>query len=100
MTDTNRELLKLIERDPATTPTERKALHCLHRGDLAAYITAAPDRVLKRAEAAARFSCGLRSIDRWSKIGLLPRVRLPGFSRATGYRESDISRLIAGNPAK
>ena len=52
------------------------------------------DRLLRRRDAAKMFGCTLRTIDRWCKIGLLPRVKLPGFSRASGIRESDLLALI------
>jgi hypothetical protein len=55
---------------------------------------AKPDRVLSRREAADRFGrCG-RTLDNWSKRGLLKKWQLPGMSRATGFRESEVAALL------
>jgi predicted DNA-binding transcriptional regulator AlpA len=56
-------------------------------------------RLLRRREVASRFGTSLRAVDKWSKEGLLPRVRLPGRTRAAGFRESDVAALIAGGKA-
>ncbi len=55
---------------------------------------AAPDRVISRTEAAKRFGRSPRSMDNWVKRGVLKKWHLPGASRATGFRESDIVALL------
>jgi len=95
MNDISRELLKTIERDGTLSADERGALQKLRRGE---YLTASEPaaRILRRREVAARLSCTMRTVDRWCAIGLLPRVKLPGFSRASGIPESAVAALIAG----
>lgn len=53
-----------------------------------------PDRVISRAEAAKRFGRCARSLDNWVQRGLLKKWHLPGISRATGFRESEIVALL------
>lgn len=53
-----------------------------------------PARVLRRQEAAKLLGCSPRSLDRWSQAGFLPKFRLPGRSRAAGYRHRDVVALI------
>lgn len=53
-----------------------------------------PERVISRAEAARRFGRCARSLDNWAKRGLLKKWQLPGMSRATGFRESEIAALL------
>ena len=96
MTATNRELLKILERDDTLTQAERTALRQLRRGEP---VTASSpvERILRRRAVAERCSCSLRTVDRWVNIGLLPRVLLPGFKRASGVPESAVAALIAGS---
>jgi predicted DNA-binding transcriptional regulator AlpA len=76
----------------ALPPGERAAL-------LAEQTTERPERILSRQEVARRFNRTPRSVDHWARKGLFEKVRLPGSSRAVGFRESDVERLIAGRPA-
>ncbi len=52
------------------------------------------NRVLRRKDAAARFGVSLRTVDEWTKQGLLRKVFLPGRKRGCGFRLSDIEALI------
>ena len=94
MNDMTREMLKTIEHDASLSPVEREALRKLRRGDVTA--PAPTERLLRRHEAAARCSASLRTVDRWCELGLLRRVKLPGFVRASGIPESAINELIRG----
>jgi len=94
MNDMTREMLKTIEHDGTLSAAEREALRKLRRGDVT--VPALTARILRRREVAARLSCTMRTVDRWCAIGLLPRVKLPGFSRASGIPESAVAALIAG----
>ena len=94
MNDMTREMLKTIEHDGTLTAVEREALRKLRRGDLTA--PAPSERLLRRHEAAARCSASLRTVDRWCELGLLRRVKLPGFKRSSGIPESAINSLISG----
>ena len=95
MQDMTRELLKTAERDNTLTSGERNMLRDLRRGEHA-NAPAPAARLLRRREAAARLSCTMRTVDRWCSIGLLQRVKLAGFSRASGIPESSVAALIAG----
>jgi predicted DNA-binding transcriptional regulator AlpA len=88
------EMLRTIERDATLTVAEREALRKIRRGDVTASAPPA-ERILRRREVAARCSCSLRTVDRWVSLGLLPRVKLPGFMRASGIPESAVNALIA-----
>jgi predicted DNA-binding transcriptional regulator AlpA len=57
---------------------------------------AAVPHILRRAEAAARLAVTPRTVDAWARRGLLPKVRLPGRTRAVGFRASDIDALVTG----
>ena len=70
------------EATPATTPT--------------APTTREPLRVIRRAEAAARLSVALRTVDDLARRGVLHKFTLPGRTRAAGFAERDVERLIEG----
>lgn len=55
-----------------------------------------PDRILRRAQVAKQFNVSLGAIDLWGKQGILKRIKLPGRTRAAGFRESDVAVLVAG----
>jgi hypothetical protein len=97
MTDTNRELLKLVERDPSLTDADRDTLRKIRTGALGAQ---SADRVLSVGQVAERFGRSKRSIALWARAGVIQRVLLPGRKRACGFRESDVVRLIAGQVAQ
>ncbi len=52
------------------------------------------NRVLRRREAAARFGVSLRTVDEWTKQGILKKVYLPGRKRSAGFRLADLESLI------
>lgn len=55
-----------------------------------------PDRILRRAQVAKQFNVSLGAVDLWGKQGILKRIKLPGRTRAAGFRESDVAALVAG----
>ena len=73
----------------ALPPAERAAL-------LAESATAAPERIVTRGEVAERFRKSVRAVDQWAARGLLHKVRLPGSSRAVGFRLSEVESLLRG----
>jgi hypothetical protein len=97
MEQITKQLLKTAETDVSLTPAERDALRRLRRGEVTTPSPAA--RLLRRTEAAARLSCTPRTVDRWCGLGLLPRVKLPGFARASGIPEASVAGLIASHAA-
>ena len=54
------------------------------------------DRILRRAQVAKQFNVSLGAVDLWGKQGILKRIKLPGRTRAAGFRESDVAALVAG----
>lgn len=79
----------ILKSDTTVTPEERKRLLMpANKGP------AVPDRVISRAEAAKRFGRCPRSLDNWARRGLLKKWHLPGLSRATGFRESELAALL------
>jgi len=84
------------------TPPDRLALllkaGAVNEAD-ALRATAGP-RLIRRAEAARRLGCSLRSVDKWARDGMLRKVGLPGRTRKAGFRESDVVALIEARPAE
>lgn len=62
--------------------------------------TASEPRLLRPVEAARRLSRSVRYVHRLAKEGILPKVTLPGRTRAAGFRESDLAALIAGGEGR
>ena len=84
-----------LEADPTLTPTDRaRILATVRNHERAPRETPAPGpeppRILRRREVAQRLSCSLRTVDKLD----LPKVRLPGRTRAAGFLESDINALL------
>ena len=55
-----------------------------------------PDRIIRRAQVAKQFNVSLGAVDLWGKQGILKRIKLPGRTRAAGFRESEVAALVAG----
>jgi hypothetical protein len=99
------DILKSVLRsDPSLTPAER--------ADVLARLREKPQtpkvepadggevRIVRRAEAARRLSCSLRTVDSLAAGGALPRRKLPGRVRGSGFLASDVDALImAGGPS-
>jgi hypothetical protein len=90
---------------PRTEDTIRVLIGMLPAGnkarliqELAAESTPAQieDRIIRRAEASRLLARSPRAIDYLSAAGHLPKVTLPGHSRAAGYRLSCVQALISG----
>ena len=90
----------ILTADPSVNPPERKRLMSVMRQgpEAKSTPTAAPTgpRILRRREAAARFSVSIRCVDAWAKKGILKKRILPGHIRASGFLSSEIDRLLAG----
>lgn len=104
MLDTTQDAVKaMLRADPSLTPADRNRILATirnHGKTPANSEPAAPEpRIIRRKEAARRFSCSMRALDNWARVGLLRRVILPGRVRAAGFREADIVSLIEGKRA-
>lgn len=75
------------------------SLSMAERETLLAEYASKPDAILRRADVAARFQVTARTVDQWTKRGALHKVRLPGASRAVGFRTSEVEALLAGKVA-
>lgn len=95
----------LLKADPSLTPADRTRILATLRnhGDKpendAATMAPQVAKIIRRSDAARRFSCSLRTIDNWARAGILHKVKLPGRIRAAGFRESDLAMLIEGRGA-
>ena len=90
----------LLKTDPSLTPQDRTAILDRlrsHTKDPAAPANAS--RLIRRNDAAERLGVTPRTIDYWTKQGILTKFKLPGRTRANGFRESDIEALIQGGGA-
>ena len=54
--------------------------------------------LIRRRQVARKLGCSLRMVDALASTGILQRVRLPGRSRAAGFRLADVENLIGGIP--
>ncbi len=87
-----------LKADPTISPTDRARLLGLVRtGTAPAHPPHPPPapapRILRRAEVANRLSLSLRTVDKLP----IKKIKLPGRTRAAGFLESDINKLIAAN---
>ncbi len=91
-----------LKSDPSVTPTQRGELLRLLREGPKPQPQPEPakparqPRIASRKEVAERLSVSLRLVDRLAKAGTLKRVRLPGRTRAIGFRAEDLDALIQG----
>ena len=79
----------------------RLALAALPPADRAALLAEsapAPERIVDRGSVADRFHKSKRTVDQWAARGLLHKVKLPGSSRAVGFRLSEVEALLRGSP--
>jgi predicted DNA-binding transcriptional regulator AlpA len=83
-----------LQADPSIINSEREKLLTLleKHGEE----PAAPPRLLRRKEVAARLGLSLRAVDRLCEEGTLSKRVLPGRKRSTGVLESDVDALIRG----
>jgi hypothetical protein len=89
-----------LKADPSLTPTDRTRIMALVRnGPETPKPETTSERVaciIRRAEAAERLSCSLRTVDKLAATGVLKKRRLPNRQRCSGFLESDIVALIGG----
>jgi len=91
-----------FESDPTLTPADRTRLMATLRNGLSPQIKPAfppletTPRLIRRAEAARRYSCSIRTIDKLAASGFLKKRKLPGRVRASGFLASDVDALIQG----
>lgn len=89
-----------LQADPSVTPMERARLLALVRKKPDAAEHEHPvgrePRLIRRAEAARRLSCSLRTVDKLAADRVLPKRKLPGRVRASGFLEADLAALIGG----
>ena len=93
------DLLKSVLRSDATVSASERTLLLaqLRNGGkpMAAEPVAKSEvRLVRRAEAARRLSCSLRTIDKLAAAGVLQRRTLPGRVRGSGFLAGDLETLI------
>lgn len=89
---TKEAMTAILRTDPTINTSERTRLvGLLNSPEKQA---TEPGKICKRKEVAARVGRSTRTIDYWVKAGLLKPVKLPGHSRALGFRECDVRALV------
>jgi predicted DNA-binding transcriptional regulator AlpA len=100
MLQTTIEILRSgLKSDPTLTPQERTRLLATLREPAAqkpAPVAHTELRLVRRAEVARRLSRSLRFVDKLAASGVLPKRKLPGRVRASGFLASDVDALIQG----
>ena len=93
----------MLQADPSLTPDDRRSILASiqnHGKDLAANSpTDRTPQLITRKQAASMLGRSPRLIDLLANAGTLPRVTLPGRTRAAGFRKSDVVSLIEGRAA-
>jgi hypothetical protein len=92
-----------LQGDPTVSPSDRARLMAVLRNGATPQSkpeSPPPDntpRLIHRAEAASRLSRSLRFVDTLAASGVLPKRKLPGRVRASGFLESDLVALLTAN---
>lgn len=90
----------ILAADPSVNLPERNRLVSLMRQGPIAQVTpiAAPAApcFIRRRGVAGRLSVSLRTVDKYSAMGLLRKHVLPGRKRASGFLAADVDALILG----
>lgn len=92
------EIIKAtLKADQTVSPAERsRFLEALQQGpENQPNPEPACPRILRRAEAAKRLGCSLRTVDNLCKEGTLKKRAFPGRQRAAGILEADLNAVIA-----
>lgn len=85
---------QVIARLAIRQMSDTERLELLHEHAQAAGLR--PDRIVKRAHVGEIYGVTTRAVDLWAQRGLLQKVRLPGSTRAVGFRESEVLALMNG----
>lgn len=100
MLNTTLEIVRSgLKADPTLTPQDRLRLLAVLREPAVQKvvpIVSNEPRLIRRAEAARRLSLSLRSVDKLAASGVLPKRKLPGRVRASGFLASDVDTLVVG----
>ena len=96
MLDVTLDLLKAgLKSDPSLTPVDRsRLLALLKSGSVPAPRQEVGPKILTRRAVAEMLSRSIRTVDSLASAGALPRVRLPGRTRACGFTAESVERLL------
>ena len=61
---------------------------------LAAFVTSAAEPFINKAETARRLSCGMRTLDRWMRCGIVPFYKV---SKRVMFRWSEVQAVLERN---
>lgn len=91
----------MLQADPSITPDDRRAILATIQNHGKTYTASGitPDRtpqLITRKQAASMLGRSPRLVDLLANAGTLPRVCLPGRTRAAGFRKADVVALIEG----
>ena len=99
MLPTTRDALKsVLTTDPTVSAHDRnRMLRALRDVQNVELSTASNEpRIVRRRDVARMLSCSLRTVDNLAAEGRLPRVSIPGRTRALGFRVRDVEFLVEG----
>ncbi len=87
-------LKAILQSDPVRSYADRDLLmRTLGLGEGAA--RAPLDRIVSFEDAAKRLNRTPRSIHHLARMGVIKKAKLPGLSRCSGVRESDLNKLLS-----
>ena len=92
MTDQTKKLIETVLKTDPTVSPEEAAATMLWIG--AGNTGPKPERIIRRAEVAARLGVKVKTVDALAARGVLQRVKWDGAKRGAGFRESDIDALL------
>jgi hypothetical protein len=92
-TQTFNAVQALLRTDGTLTPTERRDIATAIRNHGTPPKESEP-AIISRAQAAKILNRTTRSIDDLANQGVIEKIRLPGRSRACGFRKKDVMALI------
>jgi hypothetical protein len=100
MQSTTLDIVHRVLKSDATIPPPElmRTLAALRKGFAASKPETPTERVkrlIRRAEAARRMSCSVRTIDNLAAAGVLTKRTLPGRVRGSGFLEEDLEAVMA-----
>ena len=99
---TSDALRAVLRLDPSLeVPSRARIVNAMLRADKILSDPPSPQpvpRLLRRDEVARRLSLSTRGVDILAAQGLLNKVMLPGRTRGSGFRESEVTELINTPP--
>ena len=96
LVNTKKAIKPMLELDPTISPEQiAAAIEALEGKSKPTIVSAAPiSRNLSREQVAEIFGKSVKTIDLWGRRGILERVMIAGSSRAAGYSEESVRKVL------